>query len=449
MLFYEKTFLFVFLPILFILIFFISKKLDQKIFIFIFASIIFYSSWNIFYTPLILGTIFLNYYFGKILFYKKNKVKLYSFILFNVLLLILFKYLDFFIEIIVSITDLNIKKLEIPFPLAISFYTFQIITFLVDIYDNNIEKKNFNFKKFFLFVIFFPQLVAGPIIKYNFLINQFNDKNLSTFKTDNLIIGFSLIIIGLIKKVVFANFLSKIVDHGYNNIEILTVLDSWLISTAFTFQFYFDFSGYVDMALGIAFLFNIKLPINFNSPLKATSAINFWQRWHITLTNFLNNYLYFPLIRKFENINFFKIMLAIVVVFSIAGIWHGPSIMFLIFGLWHSFGIIVNHIYKKFSFYKNKLINLIHFFITFTFINISFIFFRSLNFNDALTLIKNLFFINNNYFLSTIYLSNQFNTHIIIFLLSFMIIFLFKNSNEIVEKYQTFSKLKQNKFINK
>ena len=155
MLFYEKTFLFVFLPVLFILIFFVSKKLDQKIFIFIFASIIFYSSWNIFYTPLILGTIFLNYYFGKILFYKKNKVKLYSFILFNVLLLILFKYLDFFIEIIVSITDLNIKKLEIPFPLAISFYTFQIITFLVDIYDNNIERKNFNFKKFFLFVIFF------------------------------------------------------------------------------------------------------------------------------------------------------------------------------------------------------------------------------------------------------------------------------------------------------
>ena len=169
--------------------------------------------------------------------------------------------------------------------------------------------------------MFLAQLIAGPIIKYNFLIDQLNIAKIFVLKINNILKGLVLFIIGFIKKVFFADQLSLIVDSGYLNYESLNFLESWLTSLAFTFQIYFDFSGYVDMALGCALMLNIILPINFNSPYKAHNMIHFWRKWHITLAEFLMNYIYYPLLRFLPNISFLLAMLVTIIVFFLAGLW--------------------------------------------------------------------------------------------------------------------------------
>ena len=277
--------------------------------------------------------------------------------------------------------------LNLPFPLALSFVTFQSIAYLVDCYEGSILETNL--KKYSLFIIFFPQLIAGPIVRYNYMINQFySDKNFS-INYKNITIGFIIIAIGLVKKILIADNLSIISDQVFSSDANLSSLEVWIGSLSFTFQIYFDFSAYIDMATGIALLFNINLPQNFNSPYKATGIIDFWQRWHITLTFFLTNYLYNPLLKSLKNLTFFKSMICTLFVFLIAGLWHGPSWLFVIFGAMHGLGLVVNQTFKKTSSFKlNKIFSQ---FLTFIYINISFIFFRSENIESAIRLIKQIF----------------------------------------------------------
>ena len=347
----------------------------------------------------------------------------------------IFKYLDFIIENINFIFSLNINLLNLPFPLAISFFTFQSITFLINSYDEEII--NLKAKDFFLFIVFFPQLVAGPIVKYNHMMPQFKNENNRVFNKRNFSIGLIVLFIGFVKKVYFADTLSTFVDTNYENLDKIDTYLAWLVSLCFTFQFYFDFSGYVDMATGSAIMMNIYLPQNFNSPYKSTSIINFWQRWHITLTHFLTNYIYSPILRSFKNINFFNSMVSILVVFLIAGLWHGPSWTFVIFGAFHGVGLIINHSFKNYVNYK--IPNLVSWFITFNYVNISFVFFRSETMADALLIIKKMFNLNllggydlnfsiNNLFFLFL---NNFNL-IICFLLSIVICFYFKNTYELL-----------------
>ena len=437
MLFYTLPYLAVFLPFSLIL-FFSSKylKIDNKI-ILIFLSLFFYSWWNIYYLPVILISIIFNYFISKKIIseIKKKKFFLFLGIFLNVLLLGIFKYLDFIIENINFIFFLNINLLNLPFPLAISFFTFQSITFLINSYDEEII--NLKAKDFFLFIVFFPQLVAGPIVKYNHMMPQFKNENNWVFNKRNFSIGLIVLFIGFVKKVYFADTLSTFVDTNYENLDKIDTYLAWLVSLCFTFQFYFDFSGYVDMATGSAIMMNIYLPQNFNSPYKSTSIINFWQRWHITLTHFLTNYIYSPILRSFKNINFFNSMVSILVVFLIAGLWHGPSWTFVIFGAFHGVGLIINHSFKNYVNYK--IPNLVSWFITFNYVNISFVFFRSETMADALLIIKKMFNLNllggydlnfsiNNLFFLFL---NNFNL-IICFLLSIVICFYFKNTYELL-----------------
>ena len=437
MLFYTLPYLAVFLPFSLIL-FFSSKylKIDNKI-ILIFLSLFFYSWWNIYYLPVILISIIFNYFISKKIIseIKKKKFFLFLGIFLNVLLLGIFKYLDFIIENINFIFSLNINLLNLPFPLAISFFTFQSITFLINSYDEEII--NLKAKDFFLFIVFFPQLVAGPIVKYNHMMPQFKNENNWVFNKRNFSIGLIVLFIGFVKKVYFADTLSTFVDTNYENLDKIDTYLAWLVSLCFTFQFYFDFSGYVDMATGSAIMMNIYLPQNFNSPYKSTSIINFWQRWHITLTHFLTNYIYSPILRSFKNINFFNSMVSILVVFLIAGLWHGPSWTFVIFGAFHGVGLIINHSFKNYVNYK--IPNLVSWFITFNYVNISFVFFRSETMADALLIIKKMFNLNllggydinfsiNNLFFLFL---NNFNL-IICFLLSIVICFYFKNTYELL-----------------
>ena len=436
MLFYSLSYLFFFLPITLIIFFYGDKFKIEKKTILIIASIFFYSWWNIYYLPVILTSILINYYLNKNLTINKiNKKKCLIYgITLNVLLLIIFKYTDFIILNINIIFSSEIEYLNLPFPLAISFFTFQSIAFLINVYDEEIF--DVKLKDFFLFIFFFPQLIAGPIVRYNNMMPQFNNKFNKEFDKKFFIIGLTLLLIGLVKKVYFAGTLSEFVDHGHNNITELEFVSSWLLSLCFTFQFYFDFSGYVDMATGSALMFNIILPQNFNSPFKATSIIDFWQRWHITLTQFLNNFIYNPLLKSLKNINFFNSMIITLFVFLIAGIWHGPSWNFVLFGLFHGFGLVINHLYKKFL--NFNLSKYIYWFLTFNFVNISFIFFRTQDINDIIQILRKMFYIDftfKSYFLTDILFSKFYNNFnlIVCFLLSIAVCFFFTNAYGILK----------------
>ena len=305
MLFYKPVYFLLFLPIVLIL-FYRSKFLviDFK-YILIISSLVFYSYWNPNYLPLIIIIIFSNYFLAKLIIEKKKY--LFFSILYNLLILIFFKYLDFLIINLNLIFNLNFKLLNFPFPLALSFVTFHTIAFLINCYDDEIKK--INFKDYFLFTIFFPPLIAGPIIMYNNIMDQFNSTKVNYFNNKFFNLGIMIFFIGFIKKVFFADILGIYVDDNLSNLHNLNSLTAWMISFAFTFQFYFDFTAYVDMATGSALLFNIILPQNFNSPFKATSLIDFWQRWHMTLTNFLTNFVYTAWILSLKRINFLKSMI--------------------------------------------------------------------------------------------------------------------------------------------
>ena len=433
MLFHSSQYLFYFLPIVFVLYYFRFKNFQfSKIFILSISSIIFYSAWNIYFLPLILFIIFFNYYFCRFLMSKNNI--LFYLISFNILILIIFKYLDFFINNINLLFNTQLELLDLPFPLALSFVTFQIIAFLVDVYDGNIKK--IDFQKFFLFIIFFPQLIAGPIVRYNHIVPQYSLKNNQKINFNNISIGFFLILIGFLKKILIADNLGQFVDIAFSDTTSVNFLESWLISISFTFQIYFDFTGYVDMATGSAILFNIKLPQNFDSPFKATSLINFWQRWHITLTNFLTNYIFNPSVKALKKINFLKMMLLIIMVFIICGFWHGPSWMYGFFGLLHGLGLVVNHFYNKFL--NFKLPKLIGWVLTFGYVNFTFIFFRAQDFNDGLLITSKMLGLNR--FGEGILLNKELYMLITIIIFCFIINTFFKNSYELFKKYLNFSK---------
>ncbi len=390
MLFNSYQFIFLFLPITFFVYFYLNSKrliVASKSFL-VFSSLFFYSYWNPIYLPIILSSMVFNYAVGTTFLKEiKNinkKVLLSIGILFNIGLLGYFKYMDFFIENFNFIFNSEIGLLNLTLPLAISFFTFQQIAYLVDSCRG--ETKEYDFLNYSLFVTFFPQLIAGPIVHHKEMMPQF-------FKTKNLVknykniaLGMFIFSIGLFKKVVIADTFAIWVNAGFENIEALTLFEAWATSLSYTFQLYFDFSGYTDMAIGIALLFNIKLPINFNSPYKALNIQDFWRRWHITLSRFLKDYIYIPLggnrngdLQTYNNL---------MITFLIGGIWHGAGWTFLFWGFLHGFALVIHRIWQKLNFKMNIFLA---WFITFNFINITWVFFRAKEFEDAINILKAMF----------------------------------------------------------
>ncbi len=436
MLFHSLGFIFIFLPSVLFLYYIIGKytKVSTK-FVLIFSGIIFYSYWNIILTPVILISIFTNYYFSKKIIYNSilsNKKKiLVSSIIFNILYLLFLKYTDFLIINFNAVFDSNISKLNFPFPLALSFVTFQSINFLVNCYDGVINK--ISLKNFFLFIIFFPQLIAGPIVQYNYMMPQFsNSKTISVMKK-YILIGLVVFAIGMFKKVFIADNLSIIVESIFSGDEPLNFIHTWVGTFSFTMQIYFDFSGYIDMATGAALLFGINLPVNFDSPYKSKSINEFWQKWHITLSNFLMNFIYFPLSRSIKVITFNKSMIFILITFILAGLWHGPSWNYVIFGGIHGLGIIFHHFFKKK--YNFKIYKFVSIFFTFNYINLSFIFFRSKDISTALSIIKEMF--NFSSFNNLVIMSQIYSLQFYVLILSFIIVFFFRNTNFLISQFKT------------
>jgi len=391
MLFNSYEFIFIFLPITFGIYFFLNTKvsiLSAKIWI-IFASLFFYSWWNINYLPLILLSIVVNFYISQSLMKEPKAKKLYLLIglAFNIGMLSYFKYMDFFIINFNFGFGTDIPLLHLALPLAISFYTLQQIAYLVDSYGGLIKEKNF--LDYTLFVTFFPQLIAGPIVHHKEMMPQFASDDNKTINHKNIATGLFVFSIGLFKKVVIADTFAQWASAGHANADVLNMLEAWATSLSYTFQLYFDFSGYTDMAIGAALLFNIKLPQNFNSPYKATGLIDFWQRWHMTLTRFITTYIYKPFLKSLGKVSFEKAMFATIFTMFIAGLWHGAAWTFIIFGILHGLAIAINHYWKK---TKIKIPTWLAWFITFNFLNLSFVIFRADSWDKAITIFQKMFF---------------------------------------------------------
>ncbi len=396
MLFNSYEFIFIFLPIVFFIYFYLNSKrlvIAAKGFL-VFSSLFFYSWWNVVYLPIILSSMLFNYIVGNILSKKQdthsfNKKSILAFgIVANLSLLAYFKYADFFIENFNLFTGLNIESLNLLLPLAISFFTFQQIAYLVDSYRS--ETKEYDFLNYALFVTFFPQLIAGPIVHHKEMMPQFASRWNLVKKYKNIALGLFIFSMGLFKKVVIADTFAKWASAGFDTATTLNLIEAWATSLSYTFQLYFDFSGYTDMAIGIALLFNIKLPINFNSPYKALDIQDFWRRWHITLSRFLRDYVYIPLggnrkgsFRTYNNL---------LATFIIGGLWHGAGWTFIFWGFLHGMALVVHRAWSNIGI---RLPKLLAWFITFNFINIAWIFFRAKEWEDAIKVLSSMFSLDN------------------------------------------------------
>ncbi|WHH57504.1 MBOAT family O-acyltransferase [Petroclostridium sp. X23] len=402
MLFNSFEFIFLFLPIAVSIYFYLNKKklvVLSKVWL-VLSSLFYYSWWNVIYLPLMLSSIIINYGIGLLLscghFKFNKKFVLFIGICINIGLLGYFKYADFFISNINSLTKSNIPFLNISFPLAISFFTFQQIAYIVDSYRK--ETSEFDFLNYALFVTFFPQLIAGPIVHHKEMMPQFGDIKNKIVKYKNQALGIFIFSIGLFKKVILADTFAAWATQGFDHLNILSLIEGWVVSLSYTFQIYFDFSGYTDMAMGAALLFNIILPMNFNSPYKSLNIQEVWDRWHITLGRFLYRYIYIPLnkfmLRKvfmpfgLKRYMMLRTNLCLLLLFLISGFWHGAGWTFIFWGFLHGAATITHRYWKSTNFKMNKILAWI---LTFNFINFSLVFFRAVHFGDAIKVLKGMF----------------------------------------------------------
>ena len=391
MLFNSFEYIFAFLPLIFLLYFALAKvRIKAAKIVLILASLFFYAWWKLEYVPILLGSIIFNFTLGNLIredklkrFLSKKSVLIFG-IAANLALLGYYKYADFFIENVNNALGKDYDSLNLLLPLAISFFTFQQITYLVDSYKGDIKKHSF--LSYSLFVTFFPQLIAGPIVHHKEMIPQFESKLNWVKDYKNIVMGLFIFSIGLFKKVMIADQFAVWATAGFDSSTTLSLLEAWATSLSYTFQLYFDFSGYTDMAIGAALLFNIKLPFNFNSPYKALNIQNFWRRWHMTLTRFLTEYIYIPLGGNRHGTT--RTTINIMLVFLIGGMWHGAGWTFIFWGFLHGLALIIHRTWVGLSITMPKWIA---WFITFNFVNVAWVFFRAKDFEDALKVLKGMF----------------------------------------------------------
>ena len=348
MLFNSYYFIFLFLPIVLLLFYAIGSRGYHSAALswLVCASLFFYGWWNPMYLTLILLSVLFNFTVGRALSRRErqssSRVLLWFGVGGNLAVLGYFKYANFFVDNVNALSGSSYNLGTIMLPLAISFFTFQQITYLVDAYRG--ETHEYSFLHYCLFVTFFPQLIAGPIVHHREILPQFSQRSVYRFNPEHLTVGLTIFFLGLFKKVVLADGIAVYAtpvfaasEHGV----AVTFFEAWVGALSYTFQLYFDFSGYSDMAIGLGRMFGIRLPMNFNSPYKATSIIDFWRRWHITLSRFLRDYLYIPLggSRCGKTRHYTNLMITML----LGGLWHGAGWTFVLWGALHGFYLLVNH----------------------------------------------------------------------------------------------------------
>lgn len=356
------------------------------------VSLWFYAYTNVYFLLFIAGSICFNYWLH-ILFVRddtsriagRGRKLLLAFAVFvNLGILVYFKYYNFFIDSLNMVFKSSFSIRELLLPMGISFITFQQIAFAVDSYRK--EAKRCSFLEYALFVAFFPHLLSGPIILHGDFIPLLRDDTRKNINWDRMASGIYLFAVGLGKKVLLADVFGNAVNTGYDNLAALNATTAVFVVLAYTLQIYFDFSGYSDMAMGVSRMLNLDLPVNFNSPYKARTIAEFWDRWHITLTRFFTRYLYIPLggSRKGKVRTWINTM----VVFLCSGFWHGASWTFIFWGFLHGAAMVLTRIFGK---WIERIPKVISWFITFFFVNAAWILFRAGSFGTAKNMLARLF----------------------------------------------------------
>ncbi len=391
-LFNSYYFIFLFLPIVLFGYFGLSKLKQYKLanVWLLVTSLGYYAYYDFSYLFMIVATVVINYLLAKAIrnqdSVKLKKVLLAVSVIANIAALAFFKYFEAVYNSIVGLMGGNFDVLNIIFPIGISFYTFQQIAYLVETYRE--QSADYDFINYALYITYFPKLFSGPIAMPSELMPQFADNSRKKFNFESFAKGLMAFSFGLFQKVVFADIFGTIVDFGYGNIAALSTFEVVLVILGYTLQVYFDFAGYSDMAIGVGLMMNIELPVNFRSPYRAVNIMDFWKRWHITLTNFLTKYVYFSLggnrkgtVRTYINI---------VIVFLVSGLWHGDGFTFIIWGLLHGIMQCVTRFVKS-KRPESKIIKPLRWLPFFAFINLSWIPFRAPTLNTAANLVKQLF----------------------------------------------------------
>ena len=423
MLFNSPEFVFAFFPLV-LAGFFVLGRFSRIVALawIVFASLFFYAWWNPVNVPIIAVSLAVNYGAARAIqrlgtgFPERKRLRLailVAGILFNVLFLGYFKYFNFAQSTLNELAGTQFAIVRIVLPLGISFITFQKIAFLIDVYSGRVD--DFSAGEFLLFVMFFPQLIAGPIVHFREMMPQFRS-NPCRFDSGAFAVGLTLFCFGLFKKVVLADGIASYVSPVYDQAaagSAISLLPAWLAAVGFTLQIYFDFSGYSDMALGIARCFGVRLPLNFDSPLKASSIIDFWLRWHVTLTRFLTAYIYNPLTLWLTrrraakgyslrggpsaSVGVFLQILAgpTLLTMFVSGVWHGAGFLFVLWGLLHGVYLVINHawraIMRRFHLYGAvyaKVMAPLGFVLTFVAVAVAMVLFRSTTGAGALDILS-------------------------------------------------------------
>ncbi|MFT6285971.1 MAG: alginate O-acetyltransferase complex protein AlgI [Halieaceae bacterium] len=395
MLFNSALFLFVFLPVVVVgyhLLVAVRYLTVAKLWL-VLSSLYFYAYWKLEYLPLLVISIGVNYYLGLLLCRFRSKCSastlklvLIGGIAFNLGLLGYFKYFAFILEIISSTTGATFSIDKLLLPLAISFFTFQQLAYLVDCYKG--FSSEYKLLNYCVFVTFFPQLIAGPIVHHKQMMPQFEALQgaVDIERRDRMLLqGLFVFSLGLFKKVCIADSFATFADVGYASAS-LNIAEAWMTSLSYTLQLYYDFSGYSDMAIGAALIFSIRLPINFFSPYRATTIQQFWRSWHITLSNWLRDYVFIPL--GGSRGTQWVVCRNLLLTFLLGGIWHGAGWTFIIWGVLHGVAMVTHRLWRKLGI---SMPVWLAWFITFNFVNLAWVFFRADSVGSAVHLIQTMF----------------------------------------------------------
>lgn len=391
MVFTSISFIYYFLPLLLICYFAVPKKFRNIILLMF--SVLFYFYGEPKYILLMLIEVLISYVVGLLIDKYKSKNILIIGIFIHVLLFGIFKYFNFVIINVNNLFHSNLNLLNVVLPIGISFYTFQIISYEIDVYNKKVNVQN-NILKYFLYVFLFPQLIAGPIVRYQDVNKAIDNRNVTFEMFAN---GVRRFIIGLSKKVIIANNLGELCNI-YLNLGDKSVLFTWIFAISYMLQIYFDFSGYSDIAIGLGKMLGFNFPENFNYPYMAKSITDFWRRWHMTLSSWFRDYVYIPLGGNKKGV--LKQIRNILIVWSLTGLWHGASWNFIVWGLY--FGILLileKFILKKYFSNVPKFIKCIY---TLFLVMISFVIFQGDRLSSAFNIIKGLFGLNGELFINNV-----------------------------------------------
>ncbi len=389
MLFHSQTFLLIFLPLALVGYYLLAAHRRARAWLLIAASLVFYGFWDPRLVPLLVGSVSANWLLARAFARLPRGYLAAAGIVLNLAVLGIFKYADFFAGTLAALAGGGHQPWSIVLPLGISFFTFQQISYLADLGRG--RARAYRFEEYALYVTFFPQLIAGPIVRHNELIHQFDLEPLRDGLHERLSRGFVLLVVGLAKKVLIANQLALVADPVFAAAaggEPVGFAAAWVATLAFTFQIYFDFSAYSDMAIGLGLMFGFTLPINFNAPYRAASIREFWRRWHMTLTRFLTDYVYVPVGQRLpfgaRRDGWLREGIASMVTMVLCGLWHGAAWTFVVWGGLHGAALVVNQAWRR---ARLPMPAVLGWLLTFLFFALGMVLFRAADFATALDML--------------------------------------------------------------